>query len=51
MVYLQIGEELLSSGHGSMVQVLQERKKRLGQEHPYTLLAILNLARLKGALN
>ena len=30
MVYLQIGEGLLSSGHDSMVQVLEERKKKLG---------------------
>ncbi|KAL9034188.1 MAG: hypothetical protein Q9180_005546, partial [Flavoplaca navasiana] len=33
-----------------MTEVLHERRKRLGKEHPWTLYAILNLARVKSGL-
>jgi len=51
MTYLDIGGELLSPAHELMMQVLEQRKKKLGKEQPYTLLAICNLARVKSALN
>ncbi|KAL9058685.1 MAG: hypothetical protein Q9206_001820 [Seirophora lacunosa] len=46
------GEVLLngSTAHGMMEEVLQERKERLGKEHPWTLYAICNLARIKSGL-
>ncbi|KAI4116581.1 MAG: hypothetical protein LQ345_003026 [Seirophora villosa] len=46
------GEVLLngSTAHGIMEEVLQERKERLGKEHPWTLYAICNLARIKSGL-
>ena len=40
----------LRSAHATMDQVLEERKAKLGKEHPYTLLAFCNLARIKNAL-
>lgn len=39
-----------SEAHDMMVEVLEERKKRLGKENPWTLLAICNLARIKSGL-
>jgi tetratricopeptide (TPR) repeat protein len=51
MSYLELGGELLSPAHELMTEVLELRKKKLGREHPYTLLAICNLGRIKSALN
>ena len=42
--------ENLRSAHTIMDQVLEERKTKLGKEHPYTLLAFCNLARIKNVL-
>lgn len=36
--------------HDKMVEVFEERKSRFGKEHPWTLYAICNLARVKSAL-
>ncbi|KAL8942226.1 MAG: hypothetical protein Q9211_001493 [Gyalolechia sp. 1 TL-2023] len=36
--------------HETMVEVFEERKRRLGKEHPWTLYAICNLARVKSGL-
>lgn len=37
------------TAHDLLLGVLDERRKKLGKEQPYTLLAILNLARIKSA--
>ena len=50
MTYLEIGGELLPPAHELMLQVVEHRKQKLGKEHPYTLWAICNLARVKSAL-
>lgn len=50
MTYLELGGEYLEAAHEMMQQVLEQRKKKLGKEQPYTLLAICNLARIKSAL-
>ncbi|KAL9601247.1 MAG: hypothetical protein Q9219_002652 [cf. Caloplaca sp. 3 TL-2023] len=36
--------------HATMLEVLDERKQRFGKEHPWTLYAICNLARVKSGL-
>lgn len=36
--------------HDTMIEVLEERKSRFGKEHPWTLYAICNLARVKSGL-
>ncbi|KAL8775872.1 MAG: hypothetical protein Q9194_003555 [Teloschistes cf. exilis] len=38
------------AAHDLMVEVLAERTSKLGKEHPWTLFAVLNLARSKRAL-
>ncbi|RFU23738.1 hypothetical protein B7463_g12601, partial [Scytalidium lignicola] len=43
-------EESLAESYKRMAFVYEQRKERLGPEHPYTLLAILYFARLKSAL-
>ncbi|KAK8046223.1 hypothetical protein PG996_014287 [Apiospora saccharicola] len=43
-------EEELALSNKRLVYVYEERKKQLGEEHPYTLLAILYLARLKSEI-
>lgn len=40
----------LQSAHDIMIEVKRERKKRLGTEQPWTLLARCNLARIKSAM-
>ena len=42
-------KEHLAQSHESLTFVCEQRKERLGPEHPYTLLAILYLARLESA--
>jgi tetratricopeptide (TPR) repeat protein len=41
----------MSPAHELMTEVLELRKKKLGREHSYTLLAICNLGIIKSALN
>lgn len=48
--YLNLRGELLWHAHDLMSHVLDQRKKKLGREHPYTLLSICNLAKIKSAL-
>jgi tetratricopeptide (TPR) repeat protein len=50
LTYLELGGAMLNPAHDLMVEVLAQRKKKLGKEQPYTLLAICNLARIKSAL-
>jgi hypothetical protein len=50
LTYLELGGEMLNPAHNLMVQVVAQRKKKLGQEHPYTLLPICNLARIKSTV-
>lgn len=40
----------LQSAHDMMIEVKRERKRRLGTEQPWTLLARCNLARIKSAM-
>lgn len=51
LAYLGLGGDLLWPAHNLMLEVLEKRKTKLGREHPHTLLAICNLARIKSALN
>ncbi|KAL8818043.1 MAG: hypothetical protein Q9223_003247 [Gallowayella weberi] len=46
------GEILIDEpdAHSLMVEVLEERRQKFGKEHPWTLYAILNFARVKSAL-
>ena len=50
MTYLSIGGNLLEPAESLMTEVVQQRKTKLGKEHPYTLWALCNLARVKSAL-
>jgi tetratricopeptide (TPR) repeat protein len=43
-------EEHLKQSRENLTFVYEQRKKLLGEEHPYTLLTILHLARLKSAV-
>jgi tetratricopeptide (TPR) repeat protein len=45
MASLEVGDGV--SAMGMMSSVLEERRKKLGKEHPFTLLATVNLARTK----
>ena len=55
LAYLEINPNEYNSGedldraHELLVEVLTSRAKKLGKEHPYTLWAAANLARVKGA--
>lgn len=46
MTYLESGDNPLPSAREMMEVVLEQRKKKLGKEQPYTLLAICNLRRI-----
>ena len=48
--YLELGGDLLERAQEIQTQVLEERRKQLGKEQPFTLLATANLARIKAAL-
>jgi tetratricopeptide (TPR) repeat protein len=50
MVYVELGGDLIEDARVIMIDVLAERKRKLGREHPYTLLAMCHLARAKSAL-
>jgi tetratricopeptide (TPR) repeat protein len=50
MCRLRLGEQYLLDCHNKMMFVLEKRKEMLGKEHPYTLLAICNLGRVKSAM-
>ena len=47
--YLRLGGDLLGPGYELAEQVVAERIKQSGREHPHTLLAKLTLARIKAA--
>jgi tetratricopeptide (TPR) repeat protein len=47
---MRLGDEYLADCHEKMQFVLEQRKKLLGKEHPYTLLALCNLGRVKSAM-
>lgn len=55
LAYLEISPNKYNSGEDLdranelLVEVLRSREKKLGKEHPYTLWAAANLARVKGA--
>ena len=55
LAYLEItpfefnGGKDLDCAYALLVEVLSSREKKLGKEHPYTLWAAANLARVKGA--
>ena len=49
MACLDLGGCLVENAHKYMLDVLAKRKKKLGREHPYTLLAMCHLARVKAA--
>lgn len=50
MTYLELGEEFLVTAHELMLYVVEQRKKKLGKENPYTLCSVCNLARIKNTL-
>ncbi|KAI9835608.1 MAG: hypothetical protein M1819_002059 [Sarea resinae] len=50
MTYLSIGGDCLISAQELLVEVAEQRKQKLGKEHPYTLWATCNLARVETAL-
>ncbi|KAL2135287.1 hypothetical protein VTI74DRAFT_9167 [Chaetomium olivicolor] len=50
MSRMRLGESHLAECHEMMTFVLEQRKKILGKEQPYTLLAICNLGRTKSAM-
>ena len=49
MTYLMIGGKLLDPAQDLMDEVVKYRREKLGKEHPYTLWAICNCARVKSA--
>jgi ATP/maltotriose-dependent transcriptional regulator MalT len=48
-VFQDGGSEDVDHAHRLMLEVVEQRKKKLGKEHPYTLWAAYNLARVKSA--
>ena len=50
MAYLEMGGEFLDSAWELELEVLEQRRIKMGKENPYTLWAICNLARIKSAL-
>ncbi|KAL4960320.1 uncharacterized protein BDV14DRAFT_182970 [Aspergillus stella-maris] len=50
MLPLQMEEENLSLPSEMLQEVLDTRKEKLGKEHPFTLLAMANLARVRTAI-
>ncbi|MCJ1268890.1 hypothetical protein MMC22_008778 [Lobaria immixta] len=50
MTYLELGGDLIVTAHDLMLEVVEQRKKKLGKENPYTLWSICNLARIKNSL-
>ena len=51
MSQIPLGLEWAEKSHEMMKFVLEKRKETLGNEQPYTLLAICNLGRVKSAMN
>lgn len=51
LTFTEVKVECLDSAHEMMRRVLEESRKTLGKEHPYTLLAMVKLARIENALN
>lgn len=50
MAYLEVGGEFLHSARKLELGVLEQRRKKMGKENPYSLWAICNLARINSAL-
>ncbi|KAI1768962.1 TPR-like protein [Hypoxylon sp. FL1150] len=50
MTRIRLGKDYLPECHDQMDFVLKQREKVQGKEHPYTLLAICNLGRVKSAM-
>ena len=50
MAYLEMGGEFLHTAWKLELEVLEQRRKKMGKENPYTLWAICNFARIKSAL-
>ncbi|MCJ1462094.1 hypothetical protein MMC07_000694 [Pseudocyphellaria aurata] len=50
MTYLELGGDFIVTAHELMIHVVEQRKKKLGKENPYTLWSVCNLARIKNAL-
>ncbi|KAJ8122696.1 hypothetical protein ONZ43_g1168 [Nemania bipapillata] len=50
MSQMRLGGDYVLESHEFMMFVLDERKRALGKEQPYTLLAICNLGRVKSAM-
>jgi tetratricopeptide (TPR) repeat protein len=48
--YIYCGEEWLDQAHDLMLEVLRQRETRYGKRHPFTLLAMCSLARVKSAM-
>ena len=50
MTYLEMGENFLHLARKLELEVLEQRRNRMGKENPYTLWTICNLARINSAL-
>lgn len=50
MTYLSIGGQCVVQAERLLIEVVNQRSKKLGKEHPYTLLALCNLARVETCL-
>ena len=49
MTYFALGQQDMPLARSIMEEVVERRRHKLGREHPYTLLGILHLARVKAA--
>ena len=49
--YIQTGHGSMHEAHELILEVLKERRKKLGKENPYTLLSIMNLGRVLTAMD
>lgn len=50
LTYIEIDDAHFAKAYNIMNEVLDVRTRRLGEKYPYTLLAMLNLGKVKGAL-
>lgn len=50
MSRIRLGKDYFEDCHDKMAYVLDQRKEVEGREHPYTLLAICNIGRVKSAM-
>ena len=49
MAYLNLGKDYLGLARELLTEVVDQRRRKLGKEHPFTLWAIANLARIKSS--